>query len=71
MPGGDVLVLGTTGLLAPPPLVFGAFKFIGDDEDVLAPGADGANAKFGPGMFCGSHGSATEKKRWKTENDIR
>lgn len=59
MPGGDVLVLGTTGLLAPPPLVFGAFKFIGDDEDVLAPGAaDGANAKFGPGMFCGSHGSA-------------
>lgn len=58
MPGGDVLVLGTTGLLAPPPLVF-TFKFIGDDEDVLAPGAaDGANAKFGPGMFCGSHGSA-------------
>lgn len=52
MPGGDVLVLGTTGLLAPPPLVFGAFRFIGDDEDVLAPGAaDGANAKFGPGMF--------------------
>lgn len=59
-----MLVLGTTGLLAPPPpLVFGAFKFIGDDEDVLAPGAaDGANAKFGPGMFCGSHGSAEIKE---------
>lgn len=60
---GDVLVAGTTGLLASP-LVLGAFAgFV----DVLVPGGmaeppPGAEPTLGPGMFWhgGSHGSAAK-----------